>query len=69
MEYNSLCPNHLLYWSIIKTTALRGRNLDFGRCSADGNTYRFKKQWGTTPVPLYYQYWVRPGYALSIPTP
>lgn len=69
VEYNSLCPNPLLYWSIIRHYCLAGAKVfDFGRCTVDSSTYRFKKQWGTTEVPIYYQYWVRPGYTLSVPT-
>jgi FemAB-related protein (PEP-CTERM system-associated) len=67
VEYNALCPNNLLYWSIIRYYCLAGAAVfDFGRCSDGGNTYHFKKQWGTVPVPLYYQYWVRPGHALAV---
>lgn len=69
-EYNSLCPNNLLYWSIIKYYCLAGANcFDFGRCTVDSPTYRFKKQWGTESVALHYQYWVRPGHQLSILSP
>lgn len=70
VEYNKLCPNNLLYWSAIKHYCLCGANaFDFGRCTTDSNTYRFKKQWGSEPVKLYYQYWVRPGHRLSILSP
>jgi FemAB-related protein (PEP-CTERM system-associated) len=69
-EYNSLCPNNLLYWSVIKYYCLACANcFDFGRCTVDSPTYRFKKQWGTEPVILHYQYWVRSGHQLSILSP
>ena len=29
---------------------------DFGRCTVDAGTYRFKKQWGSREVPLYWYY-------------
>lgn len=70
VEYNNLCPNNLLYWSIIKHYCLAGaRCFDFGRCTIDEGTYRFKKQWGPNPVDLHYQYWVRPNHQLSILSP
>ncbi len=34
---------------------------DFGRCSADSSTYRFKKQWGAEASPATWQYYVRQG--------
>jgi serine/alanine adding enzyme len=65
VKYNPLCPNNLLYWSAIRHACLVGAtHFDFGRCTADGPTYRFKKRWGADPVPLYYQFWVRPGQSL-----
>ena len=68
LQYNSLCPNNLLYWAIMKHYCLASaRCFDFGRCAVDSNTYRFKKQWGPEPVNLNYQYWVKPGRQLSIP--
>lgn len=70
VEYNTLCPNNLLYWSVIKHYCLAGAKFfDFGRCTVDGPTHRFKKQWGSDTVDLNYQYWVRPDYQLSILSP
>ena len=69
-RYNSLCPNNLLYWSVIRYYCLAGaKRFDFGRCTVDGPTYQFKKQWGPEPVELHYQYWLRPGHKLSILSP
>ncbi len=69
-KYNSLCPNNLLYWSVIEYYCLaEARCFDFGRCTDGGPTHRFKKQWGSEPVQLHYQYWVRPGHQLSILSP
>jgi len=68
LQYNRLCPNNLLYWTIMKHYCFAGaRWFDFGRCTVDSSTYRFKKQWGPRPVNLHYQYWVKPGQELSIP--
>jgi len=47
----------LLYWSMLEYACNRGyRHFDFGRSSPDEGTYRFKKQWGTTPCPLNWHY-------------
>lgn len=70
VKYNNLCPNNLLYWSVIRHYCLAGATyFDFGRCTIGGSTYQFKKQWGSKPVELHYQYWVRPGHQLSILSP
>jgi serine/alanine adding enzyme len=56
-DYNSLCPNHLLYWHVIESAVAEGCDeLDFGRSTPDEGTYKFKAQWGATPVPLYWEY-------------
>lgn len=68
VQYNHLCPNNLLYWTVMKHYCLAGaRRFDFGRCTVDSPTYKFKKQWGPKPVNLHYQYWVKQGHKLSIP--
>lgn len=55
-DYNRLAPNMLLYWSLLKEVCDRGgQTFDFGRSTVDEGTYRFKKQWGATPVPLQWQ--------------
>ena len=56
-DYNTLCPNHLLYWSIIERAVALGCGvLDFGRSTPDEGTYKFKQQWGAKPVPLHWEY-------------
>jgi FemAB-related protein (PEP-CTERM system-associated) len=56
-DYNSLCPNHLLYWHIIETAVTEGSDtLDFGRSTPHAGTYKFKEQWGATPQPLHWEY-------------
>jgi len=62
VECNRYCPNNLLYWETMKRHCLAGDKVfDFGRCTVDSGSFRFKKQWGSTPLPLFYQYWTRPG--------
>jgi len=62
VEFNNLCPNNLLYWSIMEHYCRQGmKTFDFGRCTVESNTYRFKKQWDSQAVDLYYQSWVKDG--------
>jgi FemAB-related protein (PEP-CTERM system-associated) len=69
-DYNSLCPNHLLYWHVIEA-AVAGNcsTLDFGRSTPNEGTYQFKAQWGATPVPLYWEYVLLNGQALPDNSP
>lgn len=56
-RYNYFSPNMILYWEALKSACVDGyRYFDFGRCSPEGGTYRFKKQWGCAEVPLYWYY-------------
>lgn len=58
-------PNMFLYWSILAEMGRRGyRCFDFGRSTVGSGTHRFKKQWGTQEVPLYWAYWTREGQSL-----
>ncbi len=59
---NATNANMMLYWSVLKSAIAKGyRYFDFGRSSPDAGTYRFKRQWGAEPVPLYWQYWLSQG--------
>jgi serine/alanine adding enzyme len=62
-EHNRKAPNMLLYWSFMERMVQRGlRVFNFGRCTPDGGTHRFKKQWGDTrDVPLPWAQWSRRG--------
>ena len=56
-DYKALCPNNMLYWEAIKFAIKKGLSrFDFGRSTLHEGTYNFKKQWGTRPVQLYWQY-------------
>jgi hypothetical protein len=56
-DYNSLCPNHLLYWTAIQHARDSGCEVfDFGRSTPGEGTFKFKEQWGAQPVPLYWEY-------------
>ena len=54
-SYNHLSPNMLLYWSFLEYAADNGyKKFDFGRSSPDSGTFRFKKQWGAVPHPVFW---------------
>ncbi len=56
-DHIALCPNHLLYWSIIEFATESGcGRLDFGRSTPGEGTFKFKEQWGARPVPLHWEY-------------
>jgi len=56
---NKLDANMKLYWEILKFAVSQDYDIfDFGRSSKDANTYKFKKQWGAKPHPLFWHYWL-----------
>ena len=58
--YNPSCVNMLMYRHLIERAVARGQaEFDFGRSTADGPTFKFKKQWGATPSPAVWQYATR----------
>lgn len=64
-RFNTLAPNMLLYWSVLEFAVQQGfRQFDFGRCSPNEGTYKFKEQWGAKPAALYWQYWLANGRPL-----
>lgn len=59
---NRLNGNMLLYWHLLSRAIERGQQIfDFGRCSLESPTYKFKRQWGAEPHPAVWQYYVRHG--------
>lgn len=57
---NSMNANMFMYWNILKLAIESGYDyFDFGRSSVDASTYRFKKQWGATPMQQYWAYWLK----------
>jgi FemAB-related protein (PEP-CTERM system-associated) len=45
--YNREAPNMLLYWSCMERAIRHGaRRFNFGRCTPETGTHRFKMQWG-----------------------
>jgi FemAB-related protein (PEP-CTERM system-associated) len=60
--YNGLNVNMWMYWELLQRAIARGaKAFDFGRSTVDGNTFRFKKQWGAAPEAAVWQYYVRRG--------
>jgi serine/alanine adding enzyme len=56
-EYRSMCPNHMLYWSLMQWAIERRLDVfDFGRSTPDEGTFQFKRQWGAEPLPLQWEY-------------
>jgi serine/alanine adding enzyme len=56
-KYSSLSPNMLLYWTMLEYACNKGfRYFDFGRSSPDEGTYKFKRQWGASSIPLHWLY-------------
>lgn len=54
-EYNRLSPNMLLYWNFLKYAADNEKKVfDFGRSTFKEGTFKFKKQWGAEPEPLFW---------------
>jgi len=54
-SFNRYSPNMLLYWSFLEYAADSGyKRFDFGRSSPDSGTFRFKKQWGAKPEPVFW---------------
>jgi serine/alanine adding enzyme len=61
-QYRSMKPNMFLYWEILSFAGKNGYQLfDFGRSSIGSGTHRFKLQWGSYEIPLYWHYWLRDG--------
>lgn len=62
-SHNSISPNMLVYWELMSKMALAGVEVfNFGRCTRDTGTHRFKMQWGSREEPLWW-YQDAPGSA------
>jgi FemAB-related protein (PEP-CTERM system-associated) len=69
-DYNSLCPNHLLYWHALQAAIAEGcTTFDFGRSTPNEGTYKFKEQWGARPVKLHWEYRLLQGNQLPDQSP
>jgi serine/alanine adding enzyme len=64
-DANPLCANVFLYWQMLKFCVGQGfRTFDFGRSTPNEGTFHFKKQWGSLPHELVWEYWMAPGQPL-----
>jgi hypothetical protein len=60
--FNPTCANMLMYWNLLERSIQRGQKVfDFGRCTKDSGSFRFKNQWGAKPEPATWQYYQREG--------
>ncbi len=68
-EHNRLAPNMLLYAAFMDRSIEHGvRRFNFGRCTPESGTHRFKRQWGGRDEPLYWYQW-SPGAQAPAATP
>lgn len=66
-SHSALAPNMALYWAFLERACREGCAVfNFGRCSPDSGTHRFKRQWGGRDVPLH---WYQHGPAALTPSP
>lgn len=62
-RFRPLCPNMLLYWTMLAYGVEIGcYHFDFGRSSPGAPTYRFKGQWGAEVQPLTWHVFSRKPY-------
>lgn len=70
MEHNRIAPNMLLYWAFMERAIGQGLTLfNFGRCTPDGGTHRFKRQWGSRDEPLHWYQYSRGNADAATPSP
>lgn len=64
-DFNSLCPNNLMYWECIRYgIALGLGRFDLGRSTPGAGTFKFKAQWGAKPEALAWHYLLPQGVKL-----
>lgn len=69
-RYNHTSINMSMYWKVLEFAVQQGFDVfDFGRCSQDAGTYRFKQQWGAQPLKLYWDYVLPDGEKLPALNP
>jgi FemAB-related protein (PEP-CTERM system-associated) len=59
-SHKAMSPNMLVYWELMERMVRLGARLfNFGRCSRDSGTHRFKMQWGGREEPLWWYHAAR----------
>src|SRR5205814_9515395 len=54
-SHKAMSPNMLVYWELMDRLVGAGARLfNFGRCTEDSGTYRFKMPWGGRAEPLWW---------------
>ncbi len=71
VQHSRIAPNMLIYWSFMERAIADNATLfNFGRCTPDSGTHRFKRQWGSRDEPLWwYQEARRAGEEAATPSP
>jgi hypothetical protein len=65
--HNKIAPNMLLYWRFMEQCQSLGvRTFNFGRCTPESGTHKFKRQWGTRDETLW---WYQSGPRREAGTP
>jgi FemAB-related protein (PEP-CTERM system-associated) len=55
----AVAGNDFLYWELMRRAGEKGvRLFDYGRSKVGTGSYSFKKNWGFTPEPLHYEYYL-----------
>jgi serine/alanine adding enzyme len=68
-EHSRVAPNMLLYWRFMERAIERGAGaFNFGRCTPDSGSHRFKSQWGGVDEPLPWTAW-SPSARTATPNP
>jgi FemAB-related protein (PEP-CTERM system-associated) len=70
-ESRRISANMLLYWAFMERAISRRVSVfNFGRCTPDGGTHHFKRQWGGLDVPLaWHQFVSTKGGKHATPSP
>lgn len=69
-EHNRIAPNMLLYWAFMERAMAEGlTRFNFGRCTPDGGTHKFKLQWGGVDEALHWYDYAPGGGEVHTPSP
>ena len=54
-SHSKISPNMGLYWAFMERAMNEGVALfNFGRCTPDSGTHKFKRQWGSRDEPMWW---------------
>jgi hypothetical protein len=69
-SHSSMSPNMLVYWELMARVIGAGAHVfNFGRCTPNSGTHRFKKQWGGRDEPLWWYQQSANSDAVATPSP